>query len=416
MGVRGRGRTLNSLTQRSRLAVCGAGTMGRGIAQVAATAGFDVLLFDTHPDVAERARAAVVEDFDRQVDKGRLTRDRADAVLSRLRTVVSQAAMAGADLLIEAVHEDLSLKRALFAELGPLLAPGALLASNTSALPVTALAAAAPDPGRVVGMHFFNPVPRMALCEIVVARQTAPSTVREAEDLAVRLGKQTVTVADTPGFLVNRVARPYYLEAVRMLGAGEGDVAGIDAAARAVGFPMGPFTLMDLIGIDVNLAVSRAVFDGLFGEPRFRPHVLQQQQVHAGFLGRKSGRGWYELDGAGRQILPEGRGWTRPYVGACLPGMDPVASRLVAAVINEAHHAWAEGWAGGAEGRAIVDRGVLLGLNHPHGPLAWGDALGLDSVVSVLESLARAFGGDRFRPAPLLLQRLSAAEPNPQGA
>lgn len=381
--------------------------MGRGIAQVAAAAGHEVLVLDALPGAAERGIAAISADLRKLAAKGKVPVAEVEATLSRLRAVDSLGQIAGASILIEAIHEDLATKQALFREAGALLGPEALLASNTSALPVTALAAEAPDPRRVVGMHFFNPVPRMALCEIVRARQTSQETVADAEALAAALGKQTVTVADTPGFLVNRVARPYYLEAVRMLGAGEGDVVGIDASARAAGFPMGPFTLMDLIGIDVNLAVSRAVFEGMSGEPRFRPHVLQQQQVHARQYGRKNGHGWYAMDSAGQPVVPEGAGWTRSYVAESLPGLDATASRLVAAIINEAHHAWAEGWAGAEEGGAVVDRAVKLGLNYPHGPLAWGDALGLDRVFAVLEAHAEVFGGERFRPAPLLRRRLS---------
>jgi 3-hydroxybutyryl-CoA dehydrogenase len=381
--------------------------MGRGIAQVAAAAGHEVVVFDALPGAAERGVAAVAADLRKLAAKGRLGHAEAEDTVARLRAVDAMDGLAGAGVLIEAIHEDLGLKQALFREAGAILAHGALLASNTSALPVTALAAVAPDPGRVVGMHFFNPVPRMALCEIVRARQSSPESLAEAESLAAAFGKQTVTVADTPGFLVNRVARPYYLEAVRMLGAGEGDVAGIDAAARAAGFPMGPFTLMDFIGIDVNLAVSRAVFDGMSGEPRFRPHVLQQQQVHANQLGRKNGQGWYAMDAAGQPQTPDGAGWTRPYVDAALPGLDAVASRLVAAIINEAHHVWAEGWAGADEGSPLIDRSIRQGLNYPHGPIAWGDALGLDHVAAVLEANAQIFGGERFRLAPLLRRRLS---------
>ncbi|MEB3204415.1 MAG: 3-hydroxyacyl-CoA dehydrogenase NAD-binding domain-containing protein, partial [Candidatus Sericytochromatia bacterium] len=237
---------MSNLPERGRLAVCGAGTMGRGIAQVAAAAGHEVVVFDALPGAAERGVAAVAADLRKLAAKGKLDHAEAEATVARLRAVDALNGLAGAGVLIEAIHEDLAVKQALFREAGAILAPGALLASNTSALPVTALAAVAPDPGRVVGMHFFNPVPRMALCEIVRARQSLPESLAEAEAMAAAFGKQTVTVADTPGFLVNRVARPYYLEAVRMLGAGEGDVAGIDAAARAAGFPMGPFTLMDL--------------------------------------------------------------------------------------------------------------------------------------------------------------------------
>ncbi len=277
--------------------VLGAGTMGAGIAQVAATAGHRALLHDTAPGTVDRALAELRTRLDGAVAKGRLDVAGADAIAARIVPVASLDDLAGAGLVIEAVVERLDVKRRLFAELEEVAATDAILATNTSSLSVTAIAAQLRRPERVVGMHFFNPAPVMPLVEVVSGDATAPDVADAVSGLARAWGKTPVRCTSTPGFIVNRVARPYYGEALRLLAEGAADPATIDAVAMgAGGFRMGPFALMDLVGLDVNLAVSRSVYEQTFGDQRFAPSVIQQGLVDAGRLGRKTGHGFYRYE------------------------------------------------------------------------------------------------------------------------
>jgi 3-hydroxybutyryl-CoA dehydrogenase len=277
------------------IGVVGAGTMGAGIAQVAILGGFRVLLQDAVEAALTRGRNRITQSMSRAVERGHVQRDAAQQALDRLETVSRFSEMRDADCIVEAAPEDLSLKQRLFAELDGLVAPGAILATNTSSLSITAIGGATAHPGRVVGMHFFNPVPAMALVEVVAGQRTDPAVVEETMALARRLGKTPVRAMDTPGFIVNRIARHFSLEALRILGEGRISHDQIDRAMKGPGrFRMGPFELMDLIGVDVNFAVSRSVYEGFFQDPRFRPHPIQQRMVKSGLLGRKTGRGFYE--------------------------------------------------------------------------------------------------------------------------
>lgn len=276
------------------IGVVGAGTMGAGIAQAALESGMYVRLYDVSPDLAQRGADRVRAGLQSRVDRGRMSSNDMDSALARLATGADTSFLEGCDFVIEAAPEDARLKREIFSALDGLL-PDAVLASNTSSLSITALAGATRRPERVVGMHFFNPVHAMKLVEVVRGDATSEATVDRTTALALRLGKTPVVAADTPGFIVNRVNRAFYGEALRLLGEQANSVETVDQAVRAVGgFPMGPFELMDLIGIDVNDAVSRSVYESFFQEPRFRPHPLQRRMVDAGRLGRKSGRGFYE--------------------------------------------------------------------------------------------------------------------------
>jgi 3-hydroxybutyryl-CoA dehydrogenase len=274
--------------------VVGAGTMGAGIAEVAAAAGHPVRLHDNRPGAAADACAALAARLAKRVARGKLSQADADALVARITPSDALADLAPAGLVVEAIVEELAVKRALFAELEALLAPAAILASNTSSLSITALAAGLARPERVVGMHFFNPVPVMALVEVVHGLASDAQVTATVLATARAWGKRAVRVASTPGFIVNRVARPFYAEALRLLQEGVADAATLDAVYRdAGGFRMGPFELMDLIGHDVNFAVTRSVFEAFFHDPRYRPSLLQQELVAAGRLGRKSGRGFY---------------------------------------------------------------------------------------------------------------------------
>src|SRR5690606_37780197 len=280
-------------------AVLGAGTMGTGIAQLLLQAGGRVVLYDPVPAARERARATLADLFRKLHAKGRLAAAPED-LLARLTTTGEVGDMGDADWVVEAAPEDLALKQRLFAGVAA-AAPRARLATNTSTLSVTAIAAACPEPERVVGLHFFNPPGLMRLVEVVPGVRTAPEVVAEAVDLVRRLEREPIVVKDSPGFVVNRLARPFYLEAIRLHADGV-PVATVDAAVRGAGFRMGPFELLDLIGIDVNLAASESVYRAFHEEPRFRPHPLQRALVAAGRLGRKTGRGFYRYDASGQRL------------------------------------------------------------------------------------------------------------------
>lgn len=286
---------MNALAPSGLVAVIGSGAMGSGIAQVAAQAGHTVLLFDAKDGAAEKGRSGVLAGLDRQVDKGRLTGTEREAIAARLVVAPALAALADARLVIEAIVESLDVKRQVFSALEEVLATDAILATNTSSLSVTAIAAGLRHPERVAGLHFFNPAPVMKLVEIVSGLASSPLVLDTLYATARAWGKEPVRATSTPGFIVNRVARPFYAESLRLLEEGVADAATIDAVMReAGGFRMGPFELMDLIGHDVNFAVTRSVFDAYFGDPRFRPSLAQQELVAARWLGRKTGRGFYD--------------------------------------------------------------------------------------------------------------------------
>jgi len=284
------------------LAIVGAGTMGAGIAQVAVQHGLSVVLYDAAPEELERGVARVYAGLGGLLERRRITASEHDAALGRLSMAPSLDDLASAPFVIEAVPEDLDLKRTVFERLDAVCAPTAILASNTSSISITRIAAATTHPARVVGMHFFNPVYALRLVEVVAGHLTTDETVRAVEVLVARLGKTPVRAKDTPGFIVNRVARPFYGEALRILAEGV-PVETIDRVMRAgAGFPMGPFELMDLIGLDVNFAVTTSIYAAFFGEPRYRPHPIQDRMVAAGTLGKKTGRGFYRYDENGAKI------------------------------------------------------------------------------------------------------------------
>lgn len=277
------------------VAVIGAGAMGAGIAQVAAQGGHPVLLYDAMEGAAERGRAGILAALDKLVAKGKLPPEERDALGTRITVAESLDAVAGAGLVVEAIVERLEVKQQVFAALEQIVAPDAILASNTSSLSITAIAAGLKHPERVAGLHFFNPAPVMKLVEIVAGLASSRAVLDTLFTTAIAWRKVPVHATSTPGFIVNRVARPFYAEGLRMLEEGAADAATIDAVVRgAGGFRMGPFELMDLIGHDVNFAVTRSVFEAYFCDPRYRPSLTQQELVAAGWLGRKSGRGFYD--------------------------------------------------------------------------------------------------------------------------
>ncbi len=280
-----------------RVGVVGAGTMGSGIAQVAAEAGFDVLLYDVAEEVLSRALIRIAGFINRAAEKGKIGREEAQARIARIQTTTTLADFSRCDFVIEAAPESLDLKKTVFDALDAATRPRVILATNTSTLSVTQIAAAIQRPERVVGMHFFNPAPLLPLVEVVAGAATAEPVVGATVEMARRLGKQPVIAQDVPGFIVNRVARPFHLEALRLLEEGAADPETIDRLVReGSGFKMGPFELQDLIGVDINYIASQTVYEAYFHEPRYRPSLRQQRMVESGRLGRKTGRGWFSYD------------------------------------------------------------------------------------------------------------------------
>ena len=380
----------------STLGVLGAGTMGGGIVQVAAEAGLDVLVHDPAAGAVERARERIAGFLRRKVEKGQLTTDEADAAVARVAATDGIESLGRADVVVEAAPEDLQLKRDIFARLDAAADPATILATNTSSLSVARIAAAATRPARVVGMHFFNPVPLMALVEVIAGPMTDGGVTDSVALLARRLGKTPVVAADTPGFIVNRVQRAYYLEAFRIYEAGLASLEAIDEAMRGVGFRMGPFELADAVGTDVNLAAGEAIFDGFYADARYRPALVQRRLVDAGRLGRKSAGGYYEYAADGSR----GTAWSALMRRPSLPALDAaqVEARVLACIVNEAASAVADGVAT----PEAIDTAMRLASNWPEGPLAWGDRLGLSSIVHTLDALHAVVPDGRYRVEPLL--------------
>ena len=377
--------------------IVGAGTMGSGIAQVALEAGHEVVLHDVDEAAVAHGRERIREGLTRRATRLELDADSidewVDGRLAGLREATTlDAVAAGAHVVIEAALEDLDLKRTIFTALDREAPPDAILATNTSALSVDAIAEATRRPQRVIGLHFFNPAPVMPLVEVVRGSRTAPEVVDAALRLVVAWGKTPVTCADAPGFIVNRVNRPFTLEALAVLDAGEANAAQVDAAVRAAGYPMGPFELMDLVGIDVNLAAARAIHEAFTarGDPladRFRPSPTQEALVAAGTLGRKTGGGFHRAGDVPAETATE------------LPGSTAaeIVERIELAIANEAIRLVDEGVASAED----VDLALRLGAGHPEGPFErWA---GRGGEAAIREGLARhAARGPRFVPAPRL--------------
>jgi 3-hydroxybutyryl-CoA dehydrogenase len=385
----------------SRVGVVGAGTMGRGIAQLAALGGYETVLYDVSLDLAEGGATGLREALDKGVARGRWSEDDARAASSRVEAAAELETMAGCELVVEAAPEKLELKRQIFNDLAAVLATDVVFASNTSSLRVSEIAEGVPDPERVVGMHFFNPPPLMKLVEIVAAERSSEEALARTTEVAERMGRTPIRAKDSPGFVANRLARPFSLESLRMLGDGVADVPTIDRAVRlGGGFRMGPFELLDLIGLDVNLEIARSFFTQ-GGEPeRWRPSPIQERLVAEGRFGRKSGHGYYDYDDE-READPE--------LGIAAPTLDPeelakidpaaeqILSRLFAQIANEAAFALEEEVASPGD----METAMKLGFNWPQGPLGFAELIGPDRAADLLEEL-QAEKGEAYAPAPML--------------
>ena len=386
-----------------RVGVIGAGTMGSGIAQIAALGGYETRLHDPVPAALETGIERMRTALTKGVAKGLWGESEAEEASARAGAAASFEDLCECDLVVEAAPEDLELKRGLFAALAEICGSGAILATNTSSLPVTAIGEGIPGPERVVGMHFFNPPALMKLVEVVATESSSPAALNATTEVSRRMGRTPIRAKDRPGFIANRLARPFSLESLRMLAEGVTDAETIDRIVRiGGGFRMGPFELIDLIGLDINLSVARS-FYRQGGEPeRWRPSPVQERMVSEGHLGRKSGKGFYEYgDGPHRQPDPD-LGIKAPTLAhAELAKIDPAAPtvlpRLLTQIANEAAFALEEEVGSPAD----MNTAMRLGFNWPRGPLELTEMIGAERAARLLEELQR-WHGDAYRPAPRL--------------
>ena len=387
---------MTSLSRDTVVGVVGAGAMGSGIAQLAATNGHKVLLFDQDASALDRAMASIEKNLARSVEKNRITGDHGAEIRNRISTAGwetdgadAYADLKNAGLVIEAIIESLEVKRALFASLDKVVAPDAILATNTSSLSITAIARASLRPERVLGIHFFNPPTVLPLVEIVPGLATSQEVTDASRSLMEEWGRKPVVASDTPGFIVNRIARPFYGEALRIYEEGIADMATIDWAMKEIGgFRMGPFELMDFIGNDVNFAATRSVYEATFHDARFRPTLTQQRLFDAGFFGRKTGRGYYDYS----------PGVTMPEPNQDRELGELIFRRILSMLINQAADALYLRIASAHD----IDTAMTLGVNYPKGLLAWADELGIPETVKWLSALQDFYGEERYRPSPLL--------------
>lgn len=372
-----------------KVGVIGSGTMGIGIAQVAATAGCEVLIFDANSEALQNSKKKLSSVFSSLVEKGKLDHTKSLEIQSRLHFVDGLEKYSGCDLVIEAIIERREIKAKLFQDLEQFVSDSCILASNTSSLSIASLAASCQKPNRFIGIHFFNPAPLMALVEIIPAVQTAENVVIEATKIIKGWGKTTVLAKDTPGFIVNRVARPFYGEALRIYDEGIADMATIDWAMKTLGgFKMGPFELMDFIGNDINYTVTETVFHSFFYDPKYMPSFTQKRMMEAGYLGRKSGKGFYDYSSEAKKPAP-----TEDHELAKI-----IFYRILVMLINEA----AEALHYGIASREDIDLAMTKAVNYPKGLLAWGDELGWKTVVHQLDHFFEVYHDSRYRCSSII--------------
>ena len=371
-----------------KVSVIGAGTMGAGIAQIAATKGHEVCLYDSFDGAVETAENKLKKILDRLVEKERISSKENEAILEKINFSNSLENIKGSGLVVEAIIEDLGIKQKVFTEIENLVDDNCIIASNTSSLSIASIASSCKKAERVVGIHFFNPAPLMPLVEIIPAVQTSEETLNKAKSIIDSWEKLTVIAKDTPGFIVNRIARPFYGEAIRVYEEGVADFSTIDWVMREIGgFRMGPFELMDYIGNDINYSVTETVFAAFYFDQRYKPSFTQKRMKEAGYLGRKSGRGYYDYSSENKPKPNQDRELGKK-----------ILWRILSMLINEAADALFLKIAS----REDIDLAMTKGVNYPKGLLAWADEIGIDNVLKQLEDLQAEYGEDRYRPSPLL--------------
>lgn len=369
------------------VSVIGSGTMGSGIAQVAATAGCNVKLFDLNQEVLSKSKNALEVFLSKLVEKEKIDSAEKSRIQSNISYVSSIKELADSDLVIEAIVENLEVKRKVFSELEELVSKDTILASNTSSLSIASIAASCKTPDRVIGIHFFNPAPLMQLVEVIPAVQTSNEVLEKVVQIISDWKKVVAVAKDTPGFIVNRVARSFYSESIRIYEEGMADFATIDWALKTEGgFRMGPFELMDFIGHDVNYIVTETVFTAFYFDPKFKPSFTQKRLLEAGFLGRKTGRGFYDYS----KELP------KPTEDNVLA--KAIFERVIVMLINEAADTLFLNIASAKD----IDNAMTKGVNYPKGLLAWADELGINWCVEKLDALYNEYHEDRYRCSPIL--------------
>ena len=372
-----------------KVGVLGSGSMGSGIAQIAASKGHSVKLYDNDRSSLTRSIEKTESILNRLIEKGKISKVDKDNTLGNIKTVSSINDFSDVDIVIEAIVEDLAIKKAVFNQLDGICKPDCILASNTSSFSLSSIASSCLKSERVIGIHFFNPAPIMPLVEIIPALQTSERVINVSRDLIDSWGKVTVIAKDTPGFIVNRIARPFYGEALRIYEEGMADFATIDwALTHKGGFRMGPFTLMDFIGNDVNYAVTESVFKAFYFDPRYKPSFTQKSYAEAGWLGKKSGKGYYDYSNDNAQFE----------VDKDADKANLIFKRILLMLINEAADALFLNIAT----KEDIDLAMTKGVNYPKGLLAWADEIGISECVSGLDQLYDEYKEDRYRCSPLL--------------
>ena len=377
-----------------RVGIIGSGTMGSGIAQVAATSGCKVKIYDTNQDALDKSKAALEKVLLRLIEKERIDEIEKNRIQDNISYVNSLKELADSDLTIEAIIENLEIKQKVFSELETYVSDETIIASNTSSLSITSIASSLQKPERCVGIHFFNPAPLMALVEVIPAIQTSEVVFEKAVSTIKSWDKTVAIAKDTPGFIVNRVARPYYGESLRIYEEGIADFATIDNALKTVGgFRMGSFELMDFIGNDINYTVTKTVFKTFYYDSKFRPSFTQQRLAEAGYLGRKTGKGYYDYDQNGKIVTSSGV--ERSHNSELL---ELIFNRVLVMLINEAADALFLNIASAED----IDIAMTKGVNYPKGLLAWADEKGIGWCVERIDELYNEYHEERYRCSPLL--------------
>jgi 3-hydroxybutyryl-CoA dehydrogenase len=366
-----------------KIGIIGTGAMGSGIAQVAAMAKNTVKIYDANDIALQKAVANTHILLKKLAEKGKIPLSEAENIAQRIKPTERLHGLGDCDIIIEAIIEDLEIKKSVFKELELSVTEGCILATNTSSLSVTAIAGGCQYPERVMGIHFFNPAPLMPLVEVIPALQTPQYKVQEIVKILQSWGKTVVVAKDKPGFIVNRIARPFYSEALRIYEEGIADFKEIDSAMRQEGFPMGPFELMDLIGHDVNYAVTESVWRNTYFEPRYKPSITQKRLIEAGYLGRKSGQGFYNYESQNID--------NKIFINK--EKQDIIAKRILTMLINEAYDAlfW------GIATEADIDIAMTKGVNYPKGLITWGKEIGLNNIIQNMNELYSTYQEERYR-------------------